>query len=51
MPLIKRTVREESGAWSLLKNAAVRASETASSFASTWPPKFPVASAGADGFL
>ncbi len=34
-PLMKRTVRDESGAWSLLKNAPVRASETASSSAGT----------------
>src|SRR5208282_424072 len=46
---MKRTVREESGAWSLLKNAAVRARATARSFALTMLPKFPVAMAGADG--
>src|SRR5712692_6128120 len=49
MPLIKRTVREESGAWSLLKKAAVRASETASSLVSTSAPKLPVDIAGAAG--
>ena len=31
MPLMNRTVREERGAWSLLKYAVVRASETAMS--------------------
>src|SRR5438445_2062542 len=49
MPLMKRTVRLDSGAWSLLKKAAVRASATARSFASTVKPKFPVAVAGAFG--
>src|SRR5216683_1946526 len=49
MPLMKRTVREESGAWSLLKKAAVRASDTASSLVSTCTPKFPIASVGAAG--
>ena len=34
MPLMKRTVREDSGAWSLLKNAVVRAKVTATSGAS-----------------
>src|SRR6476469_3730177 len=38
---MKRTVREDRGAWSLLKNAAVRASDTASSSLSTMLPKFP----------
>ena len=32
MPLMKRTVRDDNGAWSLLKNAPVRASDTASSW-------------------
>src|ERR1700693_2379948 len=47
MPLINRTVREESGAWSLLKKAAVRAKPTASSSAATTWPKFPIAVVGA----
>ena len=42
MPLMNRTVREESGAWSLLKKAAVRARPTASSSAGTVWPKFPI---------
>src|ERR1700730_2872790 len=46
---MNRTVREESGAWSLLKKAAVRASDTASSLLSTCTPKSPVASVGAAG--
>lgn len=37
-----RTVRDDSGAWSLLKYAAVRASETAKSPVGTVEPKFPV---------
>src|SRR5665213_905123 len=49
MPLMNRTVREDSGAWSLLKNAAVRARETARSFASTCALKFPATRVGADG--
>src|SRR5271155_1816436 len=41
MPLMNRTVREESGAASLLKKAAVRAKAAASSSAGTMLPKFP----------
>ena len=48
-PLMKRTVRDESGAWSLLKNAPVRASDTASSSGGTIAPKLPGTRAGADG--
>jgi hypothetical protein len=44
---MNRTVREESGAWSLLKKAAVRAKLTASSFAGTITPKFPADIVGA----
>src|SRR5882672_12556344 len=44
---MKRTVREESGAWLLLKNAPVRANATATSFAFCSWPKFPAAVAGA----
>src|SRR5438034_789125 len=49
-PLMKRTVRDDRGAWSLLKNDAVRASETAKSLALTVTPKFPITVAGASGF-
>src|ERR1039458_3842133 len=49
MPLMNRTVREESGAWSLLKKAAVRANPTASSSAGTIWPKFPMEVVGAPG--
>ena len=31
MPLMNRTVRDDNGAWSSLKNAAVRASDAATS--------------------
>ena len=51
MPLIKRTVREESGASLLLKNAPVRARETANSTVSTVAPKFPVEVVGAPVLL
>ena len=47
MPLMKRTVRLESGAWLLLKKAAVRATAAASSLVSTALPKFPMEEAGA----
>ena len=50
MPLRKRTVRDDSGAWSLLKNAAVLASATANSLASTTALKFATAVAGAPVF-
>ena len=40
---MKRTVRLDSGAWSLLKNAAVRASASARSSAPTVWPKLPAA--------
>src|SRR5262249_31040892 len=50
MPLTKRTVREERGAWSLLKKEAVRARATASSVVATLAPKLPVAVAGAPVF-
>src|ERR1700722_1072793 len=50
MPLMKRTVREESGASSSLKNAAVRANETAKSLEFTVLPKSPSAVWGAPGF-
>src|SRR6266540_3956756 len=50
IPLMKRTVRDDSGAWLLLKKAPVRASETARSFAFTSTPKLPGAVAGAFGF-
>src|ERR1700722_11087984 len=45
------TVREESGAWSLLKNAPVRARDTASSSEGMAVPKFPGTVAGAEGPL
>src|ERR1700723_206520 len=48
MPLINRTVRDESGAWSLLKKAPVRARFTASSSEGIAVPKFPGSIAGAD---
>ena len=44
-----RTVREDSGAWSLLKYAAVLASETARSVVFTMCPKLLADCAGADG--
>src|SRR5882672_7002963 len=44
-----RTVREESGAWLLLKNPAVRASATATSFVSACMLKFAVDIAGLPG--
>ena len=47
MPLMNRTVREERGAWLLVKKAAVRASPTASSSALTTAPKFPTPVVGA----
>src|SRR5262249_30810488 len=50
MPLTKRTVREERGAWSLLKKEAVRARATASSVVATLAPKLPAAVAGAPVF-
>jgi hypothetical protein len=40
MPLMKRTVREERGAWLWLKNAAVRATPTARSRSLTGAPGF-----------
>src|SRR5271156_2306199 len=49
MPLMYRTVRDERGAWSLLKKAAVRAKPTASSVAATVLPKSPTAVVGAPG--
>ncbi len=49
MPLMKRTVREESGAWSLLKKLAVRARATATSFVSAGAPKLAADVAGAEG--
>src|SRR5580658_1869670 len=49
MPLMNRTVREESGAWSLLKKAAVRANPAATSPAAIGWPKFPIAVVGAPG--
>src|SRR5580692_9638725 len=51
MPLMNRTVREESGAWSLLKKAAVRANPTASSSDGTTKLKFPTDVVGAPGVL
>lgn len=51
MPLMNRTVREDSGAWSLLKNAPVRARETASSSGGVAAPKFPGNEAGTAGCL
>ena len=50
IPLMKRTVRVESGAWLLLKKAAVRASATASSLLSTATPKLPAEVVGAPAF-
>ncbi len=50
IPLMKRTVRLESGAWLLLKKAAVRARATASSLLSTVSPKLPVEVTGAPEF-
>ena len=49
MPLMNRTVREESGASSLLKKAPVRASATARSAVGIIAPKFPNDVGGADG--
>ena len=49
MPLMKRTVREESGAWSLLKKAAVRAKPAARSSDEIVWPKFPIDVVGAPG--
>ncbi len=46
MLLMKRTVRELSGAWSLEKKAAVRARAAASSSAGTRLPKLEMAVAG-----
>src|ERR1700684_2387670 len=46
---MKRTVREESGAWSLRNKAAVRARLTASSSAGTVWPKFSIEAVGAPG--
>ena len=46
---MNRTVREERGAASLLKKAAVRANATASSSAGSTSPKFPVPVGGALG--
>src|SRR5437868_13525562 len=46
---MKRTVREDRGAWLLLKNAAVRAREIAKSLASTTAPKLPTEVVGAPG--
>src|SRR5580658_7919078 len=46
---MNRTVREDRGAWSLLKKAAVRAKPTASSSAGTTWPKFPIDVIGAPG--
>ena len=50
MPLMKRTVRDESGASLLLKNDAVRASATASSLVLTVVLKSPCDVAGEPGF-
>src|SRR6266404_580756 len=47
---MKRTVRDVSGAWLLLKNAPVRARATATSFASSIMEKLPIAKLGAFGF-
>src|ERR1700684_1986507 len=49
MPLMKRTVREESGPWSLLKKAAVRAKPTARFSDEIGLPKFPIDVVGAPG--
>src|SRR5260370_38333216 len=49
MPLIYRTVREESGACPLLKNPAVRASATATSLVSACMLKFEVEVGGVPG--
>src|SRR5216684_4831778 len=49
MPLIYRTVREESGACPLLKNPAVRASATATSLVSACRLKFEVDVGGVPG--
>src|SRR6266852_1852668 len=51
MPLMYRTVREESGACPLLKNPAVRASATATSFVSACMLKFEVEVGGVPGLL
>ena len=48
---LNRTVREESGAWLLLKKAAVLARPTASSSAATTWPRFPMDVVGAPAVL
>ena len=51
VPLMNRTVRELNGAWSLEKNAAVRASDAATSSAGSISPKFESVLVGAPALL